>query len=146
MGENIKKDPFFQPHSQKLLERIMEERGVAQSYETAAELYEQAVQQGHTSAMYNLGVLYANGQGVETDIFKARELFTQAVALGSEEAIGGLKWCDDEERKAAALDPNAILCSFCGIPQTETRNFSKTKCPCKSTWYCNMSKETLVRT
>ena len=30
-----------------------------------------------------------------------------------------------------------ILCSFCGLPETETRNFSKTKCPCKSTWYCD---------
>jgi TPR repeat protein len=112
-------------------------RGVAQSYGTAAELYEQAVQQGHPSAMYNLGVLYAKGQGVETDIFKAKELFTQAVALGSGEAIGLLKLCDDEERKAAVLDTNAIVCCFCGLPQTETRNFSKTKCPCKSTWYCN---------
>jgi tetratricopeptide (TPR) repeat protein len=24
-----------------------------------------------------------------------------------------------------------------GLPETETRNFSKTKCQCKSTWYCN---------
>ena len=37
--------------------------------------------------------------------------------------------------KSAAI--NAIVCSFCDLPETETRNFSKTKCPCKSTWYCN---------
>ena len=42
-----------------------------------------------------------------------------------------------EEREEAALLPDAIVCSFCGLPETETRNFSKTKCPCKSTWYCN---------
>ncbi len=37
--------------------------------------------------------------------------------------------------KSAAI--NAIVCSFCDLPETETRNFSTTKCPCKSTWYCN---------
>ena len=42
-----------------------------------------------------------------------------------------------EEREEAALLPDAIVCSFCGLPETATRDFSKTKCPCKSTWYCN---------
>ena len=32
---------------------------------------------------------------------------------------------------------SAIVCSFCGLPQTETRNFDKLICPCKSTRYCN---------
>jgi len=44
---------------------------------------------------------------------------------------------DDDEKREAALHPNAIVCSFCGLPQTEARSFSKTKCPCKSTRYCN---------
>ena len=43
---------------------------------------------------------------------------------------------DDDEREKVALDPNdAIVCSFCGLPQTTTRNFDKSKC--KSTQYCN---------
>jgi TPR repeat protein len=87
--------------------------------------------------MVNLGVLYANGSGVEKDILKARDLYIKADALGNETATKYLKMLDDMEREEAALDPNAIVCSFCGLPETETRNFSKTKCPCKSTWYCN---------
>jgi len=47
------------------------------------------------------------------------------------------KVLDDDEKREAALHPNAIVCSFCGLPQTEARSFSKTKCPCKSTRYCN---------
>jgi TPR repeat protein len=30
-----------------------------------------------------------------------------------------------------------VVCSFCGLPETPTRNFDKLKCPCKSTRYCN---------
>jgi TPR repeat protein len=41
------------------------------------------------------------------------------------------------EREDAALDPTAIVCSACGLPQTPTRSFNKFKCPCKSTRYCN---------
>ena len=111
--------------------------GVEQSYEAAVEFYDQAAQQGHPSAMNNLGHMYANGEGVERDIMKARELFTTALALGLGQAIDGLKWLDDEEREAAALDPNSIVCTLCGLPQTSTRNFDKFKCPCKSTRYCN---------
>ena len=32
---------------------------------------------------------------------------------------------------------HAIVCSFCGLPETATRNFAKSKCPCKSTQYCD---------
>jgi TPR repeat protein len=112
-------------------------QGVEQSYEAAAALYEQAAQQGYTFAMNNLGLLYAKGQGVQRDIFKARELFTTAEALGNADASRSLKHLDDHERQVSALDPNAIVCSFCGLPQTATRNFDKFKCPCKSTRYCN---------
>jgi len=111
--------------------------GVEQSYETAAEFYDQATQQGDAGAMNNLGILYAKGQGVERDLIKARELFTTAEALGDTNATAALKNLDDDERKAAALDPNAVVCSMCGLPQTATRSFNKFKCPCKSTRYCN---------
>ena len=111
--------------------------GVSQSYTKARELYELAADQSNPSALGNLGSLYANGFGVQQDFTKARELFNKAVAQGNKKAVGCLEWVDDEERRLAALDPNAIVCSLCGLPETETRNFSKSKCPCKSTWYCN---------
>jgi hypothetical protein len=42
-------------------------------------------------------------------------------------------------KKQAALDPpsNTIVCSFCNLPETATRNFDNLRCPCKSTQYCN---------
>jgi hypothetical protein len=112
-------------------------KGVKQSFSMAKEMYELAVQQEHVDAMTNLGLLYVNGSGVEKDIVKARDLFIKAEALGNETATQYLKTLDEIEIEQATLDPNAIVCSFCGLPETETRNFSKTKCPCKSTWYCN---------
>jgi TPR repeat protein len=113
-------------------------QGVEQSYERAVEYYDQAAQLGHdTKAQYNLGRMYANGFGVQQDLTKAKELFSKAVAGGNKLAVRGFQWVDDEERRLAALDSNAIVCSLCGLPETETRNFSKTKCPCKSTQYCN---------
>jgi TPR repeat protein len=115
--------------------------GVLQSYQMAKQLYTLAIKHGSTDAMINLGCLYANGDlGDKRDqinMIKARDLLTKAVALGDNRAIEFLEELNDDERETAALDPNAILCSFCGLPETETRNFSKTKCPCKSTWYCN---------
>jgi TPR repeat protein len=111
--------------------------GVKQSFLMAKELYELAIEQGYVEAIVGLGVLYANGSGVEKDIAKARNLFIKAEALGNETATTYLKILDDSERKDAALDPSSIVCSMCGLPQTPTRSFSKMKCPCKSTWYCN---------
>ena len=42
---------------------------------------------------------------------------------------------DDENEKTTTA--STIVCSFCGLPETLTRNFDKLKCPCKSTQYCN---------
>lgn len=48
----------------KLAERYRVGNGVPESYEEAAYWYMLAANQGLTEAQYNLGVLYANGQGV----------------------------------------------------------------------------------
>jgi TPR repeat protein len=112
-------------------------QGVTRSYARAKEYFESAAEQGHTQAMSSLACLYANGQGVERDLTKARELFTNAAEQGHETAVKSLQQLDNEEREAAALDPNVIVCSACGLPQTSTRSFNKFKCPCKSTRYCN---------
>ena len=111
--------------------------GGTQSYEKALQLYERAIQQGHAKAMLRVGMMYILGEGVETDRMKARELWTKAAALKNEDAINFLQKLDYEDRAAAALDPNALACSMCGLPETPTRNFDNSKCPCKSAWYCN---------
>jgi TPR repeat protein len=129
-----KKKAWAQAH---LASKYEQGKGVKQSYEMARILNEHAAQQGDVSAMSSLACLYANGDGVERDLTKARELWTNSAEQGHEDSIKCLKKLDDMEREAAALDPNAIVCSACGLPQTSTRGFNKFKCPCKSTRYCN---------
>ena len=129
--------------------------GVEQSYAKAKELFELAASANNLRAYLNLGQLYLEGHGVERDLTKARELWTKAVDIGCSKAkmLKGLvygnskededdiqicrknlKFLDSKEKEAAV---NAVVCSFCGLPETATRNFAKSKCPCKSAWYCN---------
>ena len=46
---------------------------MAQDYAKAFEWYVKAADKGDASAMSNLGLFYANGQGVAQDYAKARE-------------------------------------------------------------------------
>jgi TPR repeat protein len=65
---------------------------VEQSYEKAFEYYEQAAHLGDVNkAQYNLGVMYAKGDGIVQDLFKAREWWTKAAAQGSKSAAENLK-------------------------------------------------------
>ena len=52
----------------------------APDYAKAREWYEKAADMGDAYAMYNLGALYQDGQGVAQDYAKARELFEKAAA------------------------------------------------------------------
>ena len=53
----------------------------------AAKYYNEAAKNGHPDAMYNLGVFHAQGRGgLEPDVDKARELFTEAASLGQAQA------------------------------------------------------------
>ena len=52
--------------------------GVEQSDQQAAELYELAASQGHSSAQYNLGQMYYKGQGVDQSYERAKEYFEAA--------------------------------------------------------------------
>ena len=52
--------------------------------------YEKAAAKGDASAMFNLGVLYHNGQGVVQDYVKAREWYEKAAANGDASAMFNL--------------------------------------------------------
>jgi Sel1 repeat/TIR domain len=52
--------------------------------------YEKAAAKGDASAMFNLGVLYHNGQGVAQDYVKAREWYEKAAAKGEASAMFNL--------------------------------------------------------
>ena len=49
-----------------------------------------AADQGDTNAIYNLGVMFINGQGVPQNYEKTFELFTRAAYKGSPQAAYGL--------------------------------------------------------
>ena len=62
-----------------------------QNYERAAEYYEAATRQGVAEAQFNLGALYAHGQGVEQSFETAREWWMKAAEQGHEKAIENLR-------------------------------------------------------
>ena len=47
-------------------------------YQKAVELYQKACDSGEALGCYNLGVLYANGQGVKQDFTTAKQYFGKA--------------------------------------------------------------------
>jgi hypothetical protein len=57
---------------------------------SARQEYEKAAAKGDASAMFNLGVLYHNGQGVAQDYAKAREWYEKAAAKGDASAMFNL--------------------------------------------------------
>jgi TPR repeat protein len=86
-----------------------EGKGVPQSYERAAELWQQAAAQGYAKAQYNLSALYCNGQGVPQDVARGVALFKQAAA-------GGIKHAADFLRTLGeAVPPGAPVAA--GAPQ-----------------------------
>jgi len=64
--------------------------GVSQSYERAAELYQQAASQGHAGAQTGLGGLYRDGKGVSQSYERAAELYQQAASQGHAHAQAAL--------------------------------------------------------
>jgi len=56
-------------------------------YQTAVTEYTEAVEGGNIDAMYHLGAMYAEGQGVPKDLTKAASLVRQAAEGGQEDAM-----------------------------------------------------------
>jgi len=66
--------------------------GTKQDFKQAADWYKIAAEQGHATAMYNLGVFYAHGWGgLQADINSAKKLFVQAAKLGQPDAVAALE-------------------------------------------------------
>ena len=55
-------------------------------YQTAKTIYEELASKGNVGAQYNLGVMYAKGEGVKQDYFKAKEWYEKAAAQGHAKA------------------------------------------------------------
>ena len=50
-------------------------KGMAQNYEAAMDCYKKAAENYNDTALYNIGVLYCNGLGVEKDYERAVHYF-----------------------------------------------------------------------
>ena len=61
------------------------------NYKEALRLLRLAADEGDATAISNLGVLFANGQGVPRDLDEACRLYSQAIALGFEPAKDKLR-------------------------------------------------------
>lgn len=55
-------------------------------YATALHEWQALAEQGHADAQYNLGLLYAKGQGVQKDDVQARQWYEKAAVQGHAEA------------------------------------------------------------
>lgn len=63
----------------------------AEKYSKALKLYIKAAEKGNIQAMYSMGTLYHNGQGVKKDDTQALQWYNKAAALGSEDAKKALQ-------------------------------------------------------
>ena len=59
---------------------------IPQDYKQAVKWYTKAAEQGDADAQYNLGLMYANGQGVPQDNVYAHMWFNLGAANGNEPA------------------------------------------------------------
>ena len=66
-------------------------KGIAVNKTKAIELYRKAAEQCYTSAQYNLGISYKNGDGVATDRAEARKWLQKAADQGHENAKKALQ-------------------------------------------------------
>jgi hypothetical protein len=75
---------------------------VAQNYAEAARWYRLAADQGIAAAQSNLGILYANGQGVAQNYILSHMWFNLAAAQGDAAALA------NREYAAAEMTPEQI--------------------------------------
>ncbi|MBQ4411314.1 MAG: sel1 repeat family protein [Candidatus Methanomethylophilus sp.] len=66
-------------------------KGTPKDSAKAAHWYSKAAENGHPDAMYNLGLLLMEGDGIGQDYKQAMELFGRAAELGVEDAADALK-------------------------------------------------------
>lgn len=68
--------------------------GVTKDIQLGVELLEQAISLGSAEAAWELGLLYCeNDEGINTNMYKAVELFNKGAALGNENCYGALSEC-----------------------------------------------------
>ena len=64
---------------------------IKDDYQKAVELYQKACDGGAALGCYNLGFLYANGQGVKQDFPTAKQYFGKSCDLGLQSGCDGYR-------------------------------------------------------
>jgi len=129
-------------------------KGVEQSFTTAKAWFQKSAAQGHEGAIaalkqiekdikrttvsaeqglakaqYNLGVMYANGNGVEQSFTTAQEWFQKAAAQGYEHAIAALEQVDKDIKRTTTTSTDDKK----SISSTTTQNDNDKKSTSSST-------------
>ena len=93
-----------------------------QSDALAVEWWRKAADQGYADAQFNLGAMYANGQGVPQSFPEALRWFRKAHAQGHEQAAGAIEMVLQMQRQqqqgaaAAASPPQPQSPASCSSP------------------------------
>jgi len=106
--------------------------------------YRKAAEQGFAKAQYNLGVKYANGQGVKRDHAEAVRWYRKAAEQGLVSAVSALNpsSAGAVSSNASPSTPKAIVpatgrvCSNCGIGEGGGGAALKPCSRCKVALYC----------
>ena len=88
-------------------------------------------------AQYNLGAMYANGQGVEQSFTTAKTWFQKSAAQGDEDAIAALKQVDEDIRRITTTS------TWSSRTQKETNGTSLSLDPSDSTLCITINLTTL---
>ena len=112
-----------------------------QDFGEAVRLYRKAADQGFANAQYNLGTMYANGQGVKHDFGEAVRWFHKAAEQGHEQAKKDVPRAEEDLRKqrqaAPASQPSSSqTCANCGVAETMGGGALKPCSRCKAVVYC----------
>lgn len=84
----------------EFIHKIGTEAFEAEDYKTAHAYWELEANLGYPKGLYNLGIMYQNGDGVEQDFDKAADYFEQAAQLGFEKPL-------DLEETFPSWDPDS---------------------------------------
>ena len=111
-----------------------------QDHAEAARWYRKAADQGHTQAQYNLGFMFANGNGVQQDVAEALQWMRKAAAQGLAETKQKIKLIEDHLKASAAAAPAASsprTCAHCGVAETVGGSVALKPCSrCKAVVHC----------
>ena len=96
------------------------DRGVAKDEFTAAKWFRKGAEQGHAGAQYNLGVMYANGQGVPQSLSEALRWLRKAEANGIEQVADVIQAVLQMQREQQAAAAEAEAAAAAPIPIATT--------------------------